>query len=795
MLSFIFGNKSKKFLKKYHKLVSQINSLEESIKKLTDLELKEYALNNKEKTVECLAAIREASFRILNKRPFDVQLIGALTISEGKIAEMKTGEGKTLTAGIAATLNAIKGRTVFVVTVNDYLAQRDAEENMPLMQFFDLQVGLILSSIKDNSFKKFQYSKNIIYGTNSEFGFDYLRDNMVYSIEEKVQCFRDFVLIDEIDSILIDEARTPLIISGLQRETEVNFYEIDQLAKTLIEGKESEIRESFEYVKKTTGDFVLNHKSKSVFLTEEGISKIEAALNIDNAFLDYHTSKYIHAIEQSLIANHLFIEGKQYVIQENKIILIDESTGRLAIGRQLSNGLHQAIEAKEKVTISDSTATVAEISYQNYFNTFKTLSGMTGTAKTEEGEFLEIYKLDVISIPTNKPVKREDRKDLIFLNEQAKIKYLLKEVKEIHSKGQPILIGTNSVAQNNKLEEILTKEGFTIEVLNAKNAARESEIIAKAGEFNAITLATNMAGRGVDIKVSEESLKVGGLYVIGFERYENRRIDNQLRGRSGRQGDVGVSQFYISLEDPLIKIFGEDKNETKFKVLMQRVGFKEEDVIESSMVTKSISKAQKRIEDMHFEGRKDLLKFDNVISTQRKEIYNIRDSILINFDYKNRVNDLIDFVVNKIFDHGEFTTSETISENLFELLKLQFTEKLPENKDILTQFIKTVIWDKFAVLNEEQQLHYVRMFYLQTLDEKWIAHLTEIDNLKAGINLRQINQKDPVTEFQKESYYMFLHLIDDIKVNIVKVLFHLEFKITENMSEEIEEIDLDNLPK
>lgn len=795
MLSFLFGNKSKKYLKKYHKNVLKINSLEESIKKMSDLELKEYAFNNKDNISQCLAAIREASIRTLNKRPFDVQLIGALTISEGKIAEMKTGEGKTLTAGLAATLNAIQGRKIFVVTVNDYLAQRDAEENMPLMQFFDLQVGLILSSIKDNVFKKFQYSKNIIYGTNSEFGFDYLRDNMVYSLEEKVQCERDFVLIDEIDSILIDEARTPLIISGLQKETEINYSEINTLAKTLIEGKETEERESFEYVKKTTNDFVLNYKSKSVFLTEEGISKIEKSLNIENAFLDYHTSKFIHAIEQSLIANYLFIEGKQYVIQENKIVLIDESTGRLAIGRQLSNGLHQAIEAKENVAISDTTATVAEISYQNYFNTFKTLSGMTGTAKTEEAEFLEIYKLDVISIPTNKPIKREDKKDLIFLSEQSKIKYLIKEVKSIHGKGQPILIGTNSVAQNNKLEELLLKEGFKIEVLNAKNAARESEIIAKAGELNAITLATNMAGRGVDIKVTEESLKVGGLYVIGFERYENRRIDNQLRGRSGRQGDIGMSQFYISLEDSLIKIFGEEKNETKFKILMQKMGFKEDDVIESAMVTKSISKAQKRIEDMHFEGRKDLLKFDNVISTQRKEIYNIRDSILSNFDYESRVNELIDFVANKIFDHGEFTTSETLNENLFDLLKIQFTEQLPENKDILIQFIKSVIWDKFNVLTNEQKLHYVRMFYLQTLDEKWIAHLTEIDNLKAGINLRQINQKDPVTEFQKESYYMFLHLIDDIKVNIVKVLFHLEFRITENISNEIEEIDLDNLQK
>lgn len=792
MLSFIFGNKSKKYLKKYQKLVSGINSLETTIKTLSDIELKEYAFTHKENTIKCLAAIREASFRTLNKRPFDVQLIGALTISEGKIAEMKTGEGKTLTAGIAATLNAIKGRTIFVVTVNDYLAQRDAEENMPLMQFFDLQVGLILSSIKDNSFKKFQYSKNIIYGTNSEFGFDYLRDNMVYAIEDKVQCERDFVLIDEVDSILIDEARTPLIISGLQKETEIDFYAIDQLAKTLIEGKETEERESFEYVKKTTNDFVLNHKSRSVFLTESGVEKIEKALQIENAFLDHNTSKFIHAIEQSLIANYLFIEGKQYVIQDNKIILIDESTGRLATGRQLSNGLHQAIEAKENLEISDLTATVAEISYQNYFNTFKSLSGMTGTAKTEEAEFLEIYKLDVISIPTNKPIKREDKKDLIFLNEKSKINYLLKEVKEIHAKGQPILIGTNSVAQNNKLEEVLIKEGFKIEVLNAKNAARESEIIAKAGELNSITLATNMAGRGVDIKVTEESLKVGGLYVIGFERYENRRIDNQLRGRSGRQGDIGTSQFYISLEDPLIKIFGEEKNDTKFKILMQKVGFKEEDVIESAMVTKSISKAQKRIEDMHFEGRKDLLKFDNVISTQRKEIYNIRDSILINFDYENRVNELIDYVSNKIFDHGEFTTQETIAENLLDYLKIEFTEKLPESKEDLANFIKRIIWDKFNVLTSEQKLYYVRMFYLQTLDEKWIAHLTEIDNLKAGINLRQINQKDPVTEFQKESYFMFLNLIEDIKINIVKVLFHLQFKITETISEEIEEIDLDN---
>jgi len=784
----LFKNQNTKNLKYLEKKINKINNFEEEVSNYNDEKLKEEFYNKDNSEEKILAIIREGSKRVLGMRPFDVQLMGALSMSEGKIAEMKTGEGKTLTAALGSLLLSRTGSKIFVVTVNDYLAERDASENKPLYEFFGKEVGVILSSIFDKKFKKLQYSRDIVYGINSEFGFDYLRDNMVKRKIDKVQEKQDIVLIDEIDSILIDEARIPLIISKTDDISSIDFYKIDKLAKKMIEGEEIKMKKSFgEIESKDSGHFVINRETRSVYITEEGGLFIENELGIENLAKDSSTGQMRHYVEQALIANYLYQNKVDYIVRDNQIILIDSSTGRLSEGRQLSNGLHQAIEAKENVPISDLTSIAAEITYQNYFKLFNKIAGMTGTAKTEATEFLEIYNLPVVEIPTNKPILRKDLSDLIFVSKKYKLEYLINKVKEINKSGQPILIGTASVDSNEEIAKEFERVGIKAEVLNAKNAEKESEIIAKAGEAFSITLATNMAGRGVDIKLSEESKKLGGLYVIGVERYDNRRIDNQLRGRSGRQGDPGVSQFYISMEDNLIQYFGGDK----LKNLVTKLGIKENEIIESSFVSKNIEKAQKKIENMQFEERKNLLKYDKVISTQRNKIFEKRNNILEeDYPFEEKIKELIDWSVSYIYINGEITDKEIISHKVEEVFMIKFEkeEDIPEDPNIFKEMISNLIFNKYSELPEELKFQLFREFYLTTIDEEWVNHLTKLEELKTGTKLRAYNQKDPFIEFSKEAFGEYNLMLREIQETILKKLVHSEFEF-HSPNEEIEEFE------
>ena len=766
-------NPSKRILTSYQKRVKKIEKIhKQEIEKLSNEDLVSLAQEKTNEIDYLLAIVKEASYRTLGLSPFSVQLIGALSIIEGNISEMKTGEGKSLTAAIAATVLSLQNRKVYIVTVNDYLVSRDADVHEPLYNFFYKNVGKILSGDFFLDEKKANYLSDVIYGTASEFGFDYLRDHLIYELNEKNIKLLDFVIVDEIDSILIDEATTPLIISDSIDKDLSELTKINNIVKTLIRGEETEFRNGLEIDKKTSGDFIISEKEKNVFLTESGIQKVEKALFIKNLF-NSEATKYLLLIENALMANFYYKEGVHYVKKENKIVLIDESTGRLSEGRQLSNGQHQAIEVKEIVPVSHFTIVKGEISYQKFFLLFNTLSGMTGTAHTEATEFAEIYKLKVVEIPTNKPVIREDMNDIMFITKDEKIKYFVNLIISIHKTGQPILIGTNSVKVNEELESILKRNNLSINVLNAKNAERESEIISHAGQVGAITLATNMAGRGVDIKLSEESKKLGGLFVLGFERYNNRRIDNQLRGRSGRQGDPGKSLFLVSFEDELISVFGDIK---KTKAVLKKIGFgTAKETINSRVFSKLIEKAQKSIENAHFESRKYLVKFDNIIGKQRDIIFKERESLLEDFDPNEKLDSLIEFGVNKVFPYEDISEEEICS-NLDTYLDITVKEDYPETRESLKMFLTQLISEKFEYLNGNQ--HYivssVRYIYLQTLDFLWIEHLTSLDSLKDGINLRQYNQKDPVIEFQREAFHIFENFITHLKQEILKNFIYLE---------------------
>jgi preprotein translocase subunit SecA len=612
----IFGTKNDRELKKYFAKVKKINELEPKYEKLSDEELKEEF--NKVKTnilkeikeganeqetlnkylFDVFAMVREASKRVLGMRHYDVQLVGGMVLHDGKIAEMKTGEGKTLVATLPVVLNAILGKGVHVVTVNDYLAKRDATQMGELYKFFGFTTGVVVSGM-DESEKKKAYEADITYGTNSEFGFDYLRDNMVFDINDKVQRGHYFAIIDEVDSILIDEARTPLIISGPANKRVEDYIKADKVAKALEVGKH----------------FTIDEKDRVVLLTEEGIKKAEELFGVENLYTP-ENAILAHHLDQALKANYLFKEGKDYIVRKGEVLIIDEFTGRISEGRRFSEGLHQALEAKEGVEIQEESQTFAETTYQNYFRLYEKLAGMTGTAQTEATEFLEIYGLEVISIPTNKPIARKDLNDLVYKTEEEKFEAVVKKVKELHQKGQPVLIGTTSVSKSEYLSKLLKKANIPHNVLNAKHHEKEAEIIARAGQKGAVTVATNMAGRGVDIKIDDEVRELGGLYIIGTERHESRRIDNQLRGRSGRQGDPGVSQFYLSLEDDLLRIFGSDR----IKNIMDRLGIERGEHIDSKIVTRAIENAQKKVETMHFEARKHILKYDDVANEKKSNL-------------------------------------------------------------------------------------------------------------------------------------------------------------------------------
>ncbi|MEZ4693452.1 MAG: preprotein translocase subunit SecA [Aliarcobacter sp.] len=808
VFSKIFGTRNDREVKKYRKKAEAITAIESNYASLSDEELKnefnklKELVQKEEKSlndvlIESFAITREASKRALGMRPYDVQLIGAMVLHEGRIAEMKTGEGKTLVGSLAVSLNALTGKGVHVVTVNDYLASRDANELKPLYNFLGFSVGAVVGGLKNDVERREQYTCDITYGTNNEFGFDYLRDNMNYDISEKVQRGHNFVIVDEVDSILIDEARTPLIISGPTNRKNANYIKANEIALKLQRGELIEPKSAAEKPT-TTGDFIVDEKNRSVILTEQGHENAEKLFGVDNLY-SIENAMLSHSLDQALKANFIFVKDVDYVVKDNQIVIVDEFTGRLSEGRRFSEGLHQALEAKEGVAIQDESQTLADITFQNYFRMYKKLAGMTGTAQTEATEFAEIYKLDVVSIPTNVPVKRIDKNDLIYKSEREKFEAVCNKIKVLHEKGQPVLVGTASIEKSEKLHKILVDKKIPHTVLNAKQHEKEGKIIADAGQKGAVTIATNMAGRGVDIKLTQEILDIGGLAIIGTERHESRRIDNQLRGRAGRQGDVGESQFYLSLEDNLLRIFGSDK----IKGIMERLGIEEGEHIESRMVTRAVENAQKKVESMHFESRKHLLEYDDVANEQRKVIYSFRNDLLRpDYDIDSKLDEnRIEYIQN-LLSEAHIIPGMPSEDFNYEFIKTKFEEELRLLVDIedmksdsyedleenLNSFLKEVYTRKMSMAAPEQKSEIERILYLQILDNAWREHLYSMDTLKAGIGLRGYNQKDPLVEYKKESYNMFIELIANIKHEIIKILFTIQLQSNEDRQKEQEAI-------
>lgn len=799
----IFGTKNDRIVKAYAKRVAKINALEPTYEKFSDDELKDKFSKLKEQVLaqkltlddilyDVFAIVREASKRVLKMRHFDVQLIGGMVLHDGNIAEMKTGEGKTLVATLPVVLNAMNKKGVHVVTVNDYLAKRDAADMGVLYNFLGFSVGVILGGNYDDKARKEAYNCDITYGTNNEFGFDYLRDNMKFRKEDKVQRGHNFVIVDEVDSILIDEARTPLIISGPTNRTLDGYIKANEVAKQM---KRGEPADPLDKNSKATGDFTLDEKNRAVMITEAGISKAEKLFGVDNLY-SLDNAVLSHYLDQALKANYLFEKDVHYVVKDGQVVIVDEFTGRLSEGRRFSEGLHQALEAKEGVKIQEESQTLADITFQNYFRLYDKLSGMTGTAQTEATEFSQIYKLEVISIPTNLPVKRIDQNDLIYKTEKEKFDAVIAQIKYLHAKGQPVLVGTASIEKSEKLHELLTKEKINHSVLNAKNHEKEAQIIANAGDKGAVTIATNMAGRGVDIKINDEVRALGGLYILGTERHESRRIDNQLRGRSGRQGDPGESRFYLSLEDNLLRIFGSDK----IKHIMERLGLKEGESIESRLVTKAVENAQKKVESLHFESRKYILEYDDVANEQRKVIYRYRNELLeADFDLHDKIiSNREDYIANvldrlEIFD-GDSKENFDI-QKIASIIKSETTEILDENKlskaedykELKEEIIKELrdfYEEKMAPVDNEQRKSIEKMLYLQIVDRDWREHLYQMDILKTGIGLRGYNHRDPLTEYKKESYNLFVELVMRLKSDSIRTLHSIRFKTQEEIEAE-----------
>ena len=799
LVSKILGSRNNKLIKLYTKEVQKINALESSYASLSDTELQnafnelKILVQNGEASLQdvlhkSFAITREASKRTLGMRHFDVQLIGGMTLNDRRIAEMKTGEGKTLVATLAVCLNALCGRGVHIVTVNDYLANRDAKELEPLYNFLGFSVGIITNDLRDDNARLEAYRADIVYGTNNEFGFDYLRDNMKYDLSQKVQREHYFAIIDEVDSILIDEARTPLIISGPVNRTLEHY----QIANSVAQKLKNEI------------DFTIDEKNRVILLTEEGIKNAESLFKVDNLY-SIENATLSHHLDQALKANYLFIKDKDYVVQDNEVVIVDEFTGRLSEGRRFSEGLHQAIEAKEKVDIKEESQTLADITFQNYFRLYEKLSGMTGTAQTEATEFLQIYNLEVVSIPTNVPVQRKDLNDLIYKSEREKFNAVINKITELHKKGQPVLVGTASIEKSEILHELLKKCRIPHTILNAKQHSKEAEIIKDAGVKGAVTIATNMAGRGVDIKITDEIRELGGLYIIGTERHESRRIDNQLRGRAGRQGDPGVSQFYLSLEDSLLRIFGSDK----IKGIMERLGLKEGEHIESGLVTRSVESAQKKVENLHFESRKHLLEYDDVANEQRKAVYKLRNELLSeDFSLEERIKTNREITAQSLLYKAQILPGDDASNFDLSSLQAQLSEELGfklescENlsydellEKLITQMSQSYE-EKMSKLESSQRSQIERIIYLQVLDSSWREHLYTMDNLKTGIGLRGYNQKDPLVEYKKESYNLFLEFIENLKTETTRMLHIIQLreqeeevadKMLQDMQEELNE--------
>ena len=772
----IFGTYSEREVKKLQLIADKIEALDDSMQSLSDEQLQAKTIEFKDRISkgesldsllpEAFAVCREASSRVLGKKHFRVQLLGGMVLHQGRIAEMKTGEGKTLVATLPAYLNALTGKGVHVITVNDYLAKTQMEEMGVLYSFLGLTTGCIIHGITPQQ-RREAYGCDITYGTNNEFGFDYLRDNMVIHMADRVQRELNLCIVDEVDSILIDEARTPLIISGMGDKS-TKFYNVaDNFVKTLINEK----------------DFNVDEKASAVLLTDDGIVKAEKYFGVEN-YADSQNLELQHYVTQALKANYTMKADKDYMVKDNEIVIIDEFTGRLMEGRRYSDGLHQAIEAKEGVKIQRESKTLATITFQNYFRMYAKLSGMTGTALTEENEFREIYNLDVIVIPTNRPVQRIDKSDMVYKNESGKYKAIIEEIVKAHEKNQPVLVGTASVDKSEYISSLLKKRGIKHQVLNAKYHAQEAEIISHAGELGMVTIATNMAGRGTDIKLGEGVREVGGLKVLGTERHESRRIDNQLRGRSGRQGDPGESIFFISLEDDLMRIFGSER----IQGVIDKLGLEETEAIESKMVTKAIENAQKKVEGNNFDIRKNLLGYDDVMNLQREVIYRQRTEVLEGKNLKEQIEGMIEEVISDAVNShlsGEVQDIEAEVRTLLQYLEeiclphgIVTVEELADlsNEQIknkLTETIMEIYKGKEFEFGEEQLREIERVVLLRVVDQKWMDHIDNMDHLKQGMGLRAYKQQDPIQAYQMEGSAMFEEMIEGIKTETVKFLFHV----------------------
>ncbi len=775
LLKNLFDYETKE-LKRIDKIVDEIEALDEKMQSIKDIEFKAKTEEFKKRledgeelddiAVEAFALAREACFRAIGEKPFRVQLVGGLAIHRGNIAEMKTGEGKTLTTVLPAYLNALSGKGVHVITTNEYLSTRNAQWMGPIYDLLGVSVG-INTRDKSPKEKKEAYEADITYTTNNELGFDYLRDNMVVHKENRTQRGLNFAIIDEVDSILIDEARTPLIISGGSAKSANIYKEADRVAKNL-----------------KIDDYVVDEKTKKVTLTEEGVKNCEKMLHLDNLY-DISNSVMVHNLDKALTANYAFKKDVDYVIENDKVIIVDTFTGRLMHGRQFSEGLHQALEAKEGVTINEETKTLATITFQNLFRMYNKLSGMTGTAKTEEEEFQNIYNTNVVCIPTNKPVIRDDQVDLIYSSLKGKFNAVVKTVKEIHKTGRPVLVGVASVETSELVSQLLTKAGVKHELLNAKNHEREAHIIENAGKKNAVTIATNMAGRGTDIKLGEGVRELGGLFVLGTERHDSRRIDNQLRGRAGRQGDPGTTRFFVSMEDDLMIKFGSEK----MKTVMETLGIKDDQAISNKMISKNIEAAQKKVEGFNFDRRKGLLDFDNVISKQREIIYNRRNEILDNDSIRDRVLDTFkEFVSNQVHSHltdGELTSNDV--DNLMELfnaryLKKRKLKKEDFNKDIneLIDFIYEIVVDDYSKKLEDVpkdiQDDFEKSISLRCIDKNWMDQLDAMEALKEGVGLRGYAQSNPLQVYALEGFDLFDNMMANISAEISNFLLNAEVR-------------------
>lgn len=841
-LSKLFGTKKEKDIKALTPIVEKVNSFDSWARSLKDEEFPEQTNKFKDRIKngetldqilpEAFALVREASRRVLGERHYDVQIMGAIVLHQGKILEMKTGEGKTLTSVPAAYLNALEGKGVHVVTVNDYLAQRDAQWMGPIYNFLGLTVGVIVSNM-DNARRKEAYLCDITYGTNNEFGFDYLRDNMKLRYQDKIQPKHHYCIIDEIDSILIDEARTPLIISGPaddDTQQAINAEKITPYFKECEKDPETgEYPEISAFARfeegaklEPDGDYMLDEKSRRVSFTKQGMAHMEELLHnlgiIQGSLYDDENFEYIHYVTQAMVAKHFYHKDTDYVIQDNQIQIVDEFTGRILYGRRYSDGLHQAIEAKEHIKVYGKNKTLATITFQNFFRMYDKISGMTGTADTEATEFASIYNLDVVVIPTNVPIQRQDKDDLVYLNEAFKYKAICEEIKRVHETGQPILIGTVSIEKSELISSLLRKMGIPHEVLNAKNHAREATIIENAGAKGAVTVATNMAGRGTDIKLggspdalarrlcgteaTEEEFKaakaktkaqwqanydevkaLGGLYILGTERHESRRIDNQLRGRSGRQGDPGVSRFYVSFDDTILRLFAKDN----IKALVGRLGMNTGEPIEHAMVSKVIESAQKRVEERNFDIRKRLLEYDDVLNEQRNFIYSQRDEILVDQNMVERaLNACFEFIAEAVEDcHSKNTNNvATLHQELMDKIGYDYqpseedesmTKEALENK--IKDLIRKNVEAKAAILGNDQFGEFIRQIYLRQIDSRWQNHLEELEDLRDSVALRSYAQKNPLLEYKLEGFDIFDAMIDQIKSTVAKTIVRVQIRL------------------